>query len=277
MQMENGRLVYKLVGVRRASTFSGFCAYHDAELFRPLETQPFVTSKEQLFLLAYRALSKEVYAKRYAVRTLPLHRRQDKGRDILEQVEIQKFLYLHEQSLRLGLRDLESAESDYAQAYLTKDYDRFSAYVIFTDTAPDFAVSGAVYPEFDFQGRVLQDLSSPECLDLITYTILPLAEKGMVAFIWDSKSAESSQKLVASLDCLSADEKPDALVRFTYEHFENCYADPQWWDSLSGEQQSGLLNRANLAASPTDIRSDECLKDDGLRTARWRVATREWI
>ena len=87
MQVENGRLVYKLVGVRRASTFSGFCAYHDAELFRPLETQPFVVSKEQLFLLAYRALSKEVYAKRYAVRTLPLHRRQDKGRDILKQVE----------------------------------------------------------------------------------------------------------------------------------------------------------------------------------------------
>ena len=86
--------------------------------------------------------------------------------------------------------------------------------MIFTDTAPDFAVSGAVHPEFDFQGRTLQDLSSPERLDLITYTVLPLAEKGIVAFVWDSKSAKSSQKLVASFDCLSANEKPDALVRF---------------------------------------------------------------
>src|ERR1700693_5812000 len=61
---------YRLIGVRQASTFTGFCCHHDAELFRPLEARPFITSKEQLFLLAYRALSKAVYAKRFAVRSV---------------------------------------------------------------------------------------------------------------------------------------------------------------------------------------------------------------
>jgi hypothetical protein len=39
---EDGYLHYELIGVRQASTFTGFCAHHDSELFRPLETQPFV-------------------------------------------------------------------------------------------------------------------------------------------------------------------------------------------------------------------------------------------
>lgn len=64
----DGTPSYRLIGVRQASTFTGFCCHHDTELFRPLETRPFITSKEQLFLLAYRAISKEVYAKRCPMR-----------------------------------------------------------------------------------------------------------------------------------------------------------------------------------------------------------------
>jgi hypothetical protein len=35
-------------------------------------------------------------------------------------------------------------------------------------------VSGAIYPEFDFAGRKLQDLASPERLESLTYSALPL-------------------------------------------------------------------------------------------------------
>jgi hypothetical protein len=273
----DGKFQYKLIGIRQASTFTGFCAHHDAELFRPLETQPFIASKEQLFLLAYRALSKEVYAKRFANRMVPLLRRQDKGRDVLYQVGLQKFLYLHEQALRLSLRDLESAAADYREAFLASDYDRFSAYLIFTDKSPDFAVSGAIHPEFDFQGRTIQDLSTPNFLDLVTYTVLPSSSGGIVTFAWDAESASSCQKLVASLDRLPREEVPDALVRFTYEYFENCYANPCWWDSLSGEQKDRILCRISLSVSATDVRKSDCLKDDGLRTAAWKVIKQEWL
>ncbi|WP_041855610.1 hypothetical protein [Candidatus Korobacter versatilis] len=277
LAMKDGRLEYGLIGLRKASTFSGFCSYHDAELFRALETKPFTATKEQLFLLAYRALSKEVYAKRYAIRTIPLQRRQDKGSDALHQVNVQSYLYLREQALRLGLRDLESAIADYDKALLARDHDRFSGYLVFTDKTPDLAVSAAMFPEFDFQANALQSLSSAECLDLLTYTVLPMSSGGVIAFVWDSKSARSCEKLVASLDRLPMRELPDALIRFTYEYFENCFANPLWWDSLSGVQRERLLARINLAVSPTDDRTPDCLKDDGLRTARWNVIAKEWF
>lgn len=51
------------VGVRKASTFYGLCGQHDADIFRPLETTNFDPSnREHLFLLAYRATLKELFA-----------------------------------------------------------------------------------------------------------------------------------------------------------------------------------------------------------------------
>jgi hypothetical protein len=51
------------IGRNEASTFAGFCNYHDTELFQPLDTKPLNTSdREQLFLLAYRGLSCELHA-----------------------------------------------------------------------------------------------------------------------------------------------------------------------------------------------------------------------
>ena len=50
-------------GIQNASTFTGFCARHDHDIFRPLETAPFTSTPEQCFLLAYRALARELYLK----------------------------------------------------------------------------------------------------------------------------------------------------------------------------------------------------------------------
>ena len=55
-------------GIRRASTFTGFCTKHDNAVFVPLEKAPFEGTKEQCFLLAYRALARELYLKRGVLR-----------------------------------------------------------------------------------------------------------------------------------------------------------------------------------------------------------------
>jgi hypothetical protein len=41
----------------RASTFTGLCSPHDAEIFRPIDTENFnPRSQEHLFLIAYRSV-----------------------------------------------------------------------------------------------------------------------------------------------------------------------------------------------------------------------------
>jgi hypothetical protein len=54
---------FKLVGRNHASTFTGLCNEHDTKLFLPLDTKPLdVTDREQLFLLAYRSVTRELHA-----------------------------------------------------------------------------------------------------------------------------------------------------------------------------------------------------------------------
>ena len=53
----------KRVGRSDASTFTGLCAEHDAELFRPLDTRDLdLNDPEQMFLLAYRSVTRELHA-----------------------------------------------------------------------------------------------------------------------------------------------------------------------------------------------------------------------
>jgi hypothetical protein len=61
LENNSGPLELKLVGTNRASTFTGFCRKHDDEIFAPIEKQQFRGTPEQCFLVAYRALCREVF------------------------------------------------------------------------------------------------------------------------------------------------------------------------------------------------------------------------
>ena len=53
---------FRKIGRNQASTFTGFCATHDSEIFRPIDTQPIsIENKHQLFLVAYRSVSRELH------------------------------------------------------------------------------------------------------------------------------------------------------------------------------------------------------------------------
>jgi hypothetical protein len=57
------RVVFDDVGRNTATTFAGLCSAHDTQLFREIETRPInVQSSEHLFLLAYRAVLRELHA-----------------------------------------------------------------------------------------------------------------------------------------------------------------------------------------------------------------------
>lgn len=47
------------IGVRNASTFTGFCGYHDTTIFAPIERSEFELEPEQVFLHLYRSFCRE--------------------------------------------------------------------------------------------------------------------------------------------------------------------------------------------------------------------------
>ena len=80
LDQNRGFVLPSLLGVNRASTFTGFCSKHDNLIFSPLEDRPFTGSKEQCFLLGYRALAREYFTKLSAKSLSDIHRQGDRGK-----------------------------------------------------------------------------------------------------------------------------------------------------------------------------------------------------
>lgn len=59
------RAVFGRAGRNVATTFTGLCARHDAELFAPIDRKPLdLRDREQMFLLAYRSVLRDAHASR---------------------------------------------------------------------------------------------------------------------------------------------------------------------------------------------------------------------
>lgn len=60
--MQSMRPDFKLQGIKKFSTFTGFCAGHDKAIFQPIEDMAFSATTKQLNIYAYRAAAKELHS-----------------------------------------------------------------------------------------------------------------------------------------------------------------------------------------------------------------------
>jgi hypothetical protein len=94
-------------------------------------------------------------------------------------------------------------------------------------------------------------------------------------FSWLGEN-RASEKFVKSLASLSNDLLPHAIIRFTFEHFENIFASPDWWEGLVETAKQALLCRQMSVTMPQRMqRASNYLFDDGLRVVLWKVVARE--
>jgi hypothetical protein len=277
MSRNEGNFGLKLLGINRASTFTGFCKSHDQSIFAPIERQPLTFSPEQLFLLGYRAVCFEYYKKVGALVLAQLLRDKDRGRKPAAQRSFQEWLDLVEQGDRAGLNDLEHHKAAYDTRLLSSDFEEVRGYVIRLERPPSVLCSAAMFPEFDFEGRILQemgDLSKP--LELICVSSIAVEENGAVAFTWLS-GQRTSLLLCESLERVPIERISSALIRLMFQFSENIYLTPSWWNSLSKEVQVSLVRRLNTGMVGGEDHSTGCLMEDNMTPSPWRVVDRVWI
>lgn len=263
----------KLVGISKASTFTGFCNVHDNNLFSSLEKVPFECSPEQCLLIAYRALSKELFAKLGAIKTIPVMRDGDRGRPIVQQFELQEVISGYEMGSGAALNSLQSHKKTYDECLVKQDYRLVRYYGLRLHDIPDVMGSGGIFPECDFNGNVLQDLSDLSYRpDSIFFSVFSSDGDGWIVFSWLIDSEKSCLPLVSSFHQMPEEEKPDAMVRFLFEFCENVYFAPKWWERLTVSTQNALLDRSRSGASMMKLRKSGCLKSDSRSYVKWSIA-----
>jgi hypothetical protein len=261
----------QLIGVNRASTFTGFCQRHDAILFRPLEGVPFEATPEQITLLGYRTLCREVYAKRAVLEFIPTMREGDRGAPTEFQEWAQLNIGVLELGNSVGLRDAEFHRARYGEAIRTGDYSPAQYLVVTFDTGPDIVFTSGYYPDASFAGERLQHLGELDrTADFMTVSMITTEAGGAAVLAWLTPSP-ASRRFAASLDALADDAIPHAVVRFAYQG-ENTYSSPVWWEGLADAGREALIRRARTAVDP--FVPALALTDDGLRVVRWTVTNR---
>ncbi|WGL16802.1 SEC-C domain-containing protein [Microbulbifer bruguierae] len=230
------------IGLQKASTFTGFCNYHDNHLFQPIEKKDFEISEENCFLVAYRALTREIFVKEKSAGTFDLLKNLDKGKSIDQQISIQaghKWTY---ENNDLTKNDLEYLKKKMDSILLSKDYSGVS-HIVFTLAEPPMVMtSAAVAPRFDFQGKELQKISmQPEKIpSYIIVNSFSSASTGYICLSCIDEHIPAADQFYASL-CNSKSIE-DSLTAFIFLSIENNYLSEEWWSGLGKPQKSYIEN-----------------------------------
>jgi hypothetical protein len=99
----------EFIGLKNASTFPGFCASHDHELFKEIDRSPIELNLRTVALLAYRIVCLDVHAKRSSLRTM----REITGLAIPDDPSKEFTLPLRTRGMVLGHRDALLEKEDW--------------------------------------------------------------------------------------------------------------------------------------------------------------------
>lgn len=260
---QSGKLSPELIGVNKASTFTGFCNLHDNSIFSPVEKNDFACTPEQCFLLAYRAFSRECYTKSAMANLGDLRSSLDKGKSIEHQMDIQMKSFLTAIGVNAALKDNKFHKMKFDSILESQEYQDVQAVIFKLDTPPPVMVSGAVNPDFDFNGQRIQDLMELNVVpDLLSMTSFYDGKNGYIVMSWLSYCGSSCKKLINSLFEKPQSDLTTYLVQYIFKNFENCFISPSWWDEVTDKDKELIID---LLADTVSLESDP--NGDGIASA----------
>lgn len=220
----------RAVGWKEASTFRGFCDTHDGSLFAPVETQPFLGSPEQCFLLAYRAACHELHQKRQMWDHVPtMQNLWDRGMSPAEQASVQAEQRLNMGSLGWTLIGLIRLKEEMDRALTAMQFDDWQFAVLTFTGAVEMASTGLVSPNVDFSGHQIQHDLLRNAQSLFYGMVIDDAG-AKVAFAW-LKREPAPRMFLDSMLSFGPARVPHLLAQFMFAYVENTFFSRAWWES----------------------------------------------
>ncbi|MGC4128693.1 MAG: hypothetical protein QM564_03870 [Bergeyella sp.] len=226
------------IGKKEASTFFGFCDYHDTTLFSPIENFRFdIDSDEHLFLHSYRSFAHSYHKKKEELNYWQNHHQNHIGN---------KLSYFTRVSMIYGnktaLNELEKSKMFLDKAIENKKYDSLEYFVYEKEGLFPFAVSSQMSPKVTYNGISMNNHDDPNIpYENPIITFLPDKESTFViiaAFPHESKSV----KLINELSNLNDLNVEHAITSLIIANCENTFFSPLFWNSLSKIFQKRLLS-----------------------------------
>jgi len=246
VKRSNGRIVFRRLPIRGVSTFRGFCKRHDNEIFRPIDDNLLVPTNEQALLYAYRALGREIAAKRDALRNFEAQLEKPGLTGATRQLILGVVM-----GSRQGIKDLMRQKDFFERSHRDGAFDDIRYVAFCAKTRPSIVFSGGLFPETGFYREKLQNLIGGE-LDLLLFSFAPMKDGWAFLFTWHRESDRSSEAFLGSLAYAhrTSDRFEDLLFGMILSGCENLAIAPQWMASRSPDEvrklEAAMTSGANI-------------------------------
>ena len=239
----------KKIGVNNASIFNGFCSKHDKELFAIIEDEEMIFSGEQIFTLAYRTISNELYMKKSSQNNNKKAKGYDKGFPPELSVMYQYFINNNmSNGLDLATRDLNFIKNKYDKYLLSKNFEKQQYYIVVINKTPEIMNNTGWIPTNDFDNSLLADLKNEdEIFNTLTVSTINYNNQGAIVFSWldvDEMNNKYCVDFIQSLHMIDNKYKSSAILQWILNCGENLYWSIKWWDGLSKSQQDKFINKS---------------------------------
>ncbi|MCK9398289.1 MAG: hypothetical protein M0Q44_22225 [Methylobacter sp.] len=260
LKNNHGNITYKKRGIEKeVSIFRGFCKQHDNELFKPIDDFPLIPTKQQVFLYAYRSLCRELFVKENSLDSI-----NSQIGCAPHNTAVKQYLNAHKRGTEFGLNNLKIHKQRFDNSLKNDSYLDIKYVIFISKQKPCIAFSGLLYPNFDFTGNQLQDLSNHENnLELITFFSAPMNNNEWgVVFAWHKSSSNVCVDFMRSLATMMYDKNKlgDLLFRLVISNCENHAISPQWWEKLSTKHQEKISLRISSMVDDMSIIEPDYLK-----------------
>jgi len=226
---EKGRLALDIedIGRNKATTFEGFCSNHDTQLFVPIDTLPLdEPSAEQLFLLAYRAVAREVHAQMSGAMRLQQAFREgvEAGRFSKDQPSVAGLLPVRHMLIAY---EGYKYKFDLDQALISRNYSSLHHKVLYLrDTLPSIAASSCfTVPEWT------RDLAR------VSLNLLPLSTDTSIAiFSYTPAHEEAAKSMLGRVFEAEGHLQKYLLSKLVLARCENMVIAPDSFDTWTTDQ-----------------------------------------
>jgi len=263
LQRTGGRLRPESTGWKQASTFPGFCGYHDKRLFEPLEDAPFQGTKEQCFLIAYRSLCKEIHAKASSAKQSDL-----RTAFAEKSAAVASAVAAFNKGTSIAFRDLKRHKLRYDKVLLNKDWRKVCGTLIEFDRTFPIQCTAGIFPDKDINGLPVQRLDwNGATPDLINFSSFAADGKSYFLICWLVDSDRSGARFAIPFELVDREDLPAIIGSLILQVTENCHFSPSWYENLSDSgkvwcERNGLSGMFFGDVEPPTMNADRTLFDE---------------
>lgn len=227
-----------------ATTFTGFCSYHDKTLFQEIEDKEFVCSDKQIFLLTYRSMAWHYHKKQEQIRATEIQyaKMLEKGYDAKRSSEFRDFVSM----LHLGNEDNSKEKEIFDAALLREEYDIVNSYIWEIPFEVEFAISMMTELEYDIEGKPINDILHARDLKKIYLNIFPCDGKSYCIWSWLKSNDSAFVSFAKQFDRLEIVDRENYFNNNLPRWSDSLVISPRLWHKWGEAVQQALITHANF-------------------------------